>query len=501
MLNLSPLFSPHCVLPMGREIRIFGETDAPEVTVRLMGYGGGSPLGEVCCEAVQGRFEALLPPQWPQTGCTLAVTAGEDTVLVPDVAVGLVLLCGGQSNMELELQNCAEGPELLERHNDWELRYFNVPKYARGCPEADAAWAASRWVAVAPGTGRDMSAVAYFAACRVREAKGLPVGVVDCYWGGTSVTCWMDEDTLLETAEGARYLRDYETACAGKDMDTYLREEAAFQAEMDVWNGRVAAARSRLGADAPWAAIEAEAGVCPWHPPVGPGSPFRPAGLFSTMVRRILPLSVSAALWYQGEDDTTRTSRYDLLLSSLMRCWRWSFKTPALPFVVAQLPMWQPDNCPEDDLHWPRLRLQQAQVCDADAHALCVCQLDQGEQHNIHPVHKRPIGRRMGDALLSLLMGEHTPASPRAVGMRDEGAALEVTVTEELRDVLQPKYFELRGVDGSWRPAEARISGRTILLTAADLPHPVAARYGHVSWGEVNVFGMNGLPLAPFVLE
>ena len=31
---------------------------------------------------------------------------------------------------------------------------------------------------------------------------GVPVGIIDCYWGGTSITCWLDEETLNETAEG-----------------------------------------------------------------------------------------------------------------------------------------------------------------------------------------------------------------------------------------------------------------------------------------------------------
>ncbi|MBR6029735.1 MAG: hypothetical protein IKP40_11695 [Clostridia bacterium] len=496
MLTISPLFTDLAVLPLSRELRLFGEASAPLVTARLTSPGGVT-LASGEAETVNGRYELLLPPLQPQEGLTLTVEAGGERLVSENIAVGLLLLCGGQSNMELELRNCAEGPALIPVMDDPGLRYFNVPRYARSGPEADAAFAGTRWKAVTPGQAGDMSAVACFAGRRLREATGWPVGLVDCYWGGTSATCWMDEGTLLATAEGARYLSEYRAACGDKDMAAYLEEENAFQQEMNEWNSRVEAARAHLGPDAPWAAIEAEAGICPWHPPVGPGSPYRPAGLFTTMVKPLLPLALSAVLWYQGEEDTFHTDRYDVLLLSLMRCWRKAFRQPGLPFIVAQLPCWQPDDSPEDDPRWPETRLRQAEVCAADARALCVCQIDQGEQHNIHPVHKQPIGQRLADALLTLL-GRDAPVSPEITAWQTDGPALLLTVSQPLQTPAAPaKHFELRGVCGPWHPAAAEITGTAIRLTSPAVPRPTAARYAHFSWGEVNVFGVNGLPLAP----
>ena len=58
--------------------------------------------------------------------------------------------------------------------------------------------------------------------------------------------------------------------------------------------------------------------------------------------------------------------------------------------------------------------------------------------------------------------------------------------------------FEVCGADKVWYPAEAEIVNEEITLTAKEVPEPLHARYAFLDWPEVNVFGENGLPLAPF---
>ena len=60
-------------------------------------------------------------------------------------------------------------------------------------------------------------------------------------------------------------------------------------------------------------------GPCPpWNPPVGEGSPFRPAGLYHTMLERVVPATLTGVLFYQGEEDSWRTKQYDTLLTSFI---------------------------------------------------------------------------------------------------------------------------------------------------------------------------------------
>ena len=187
-----PLFGEGAVLCRDKEIRLFGT--APEgtaVSVELRD-SYGRVLARDTAPSRDGRFLLRLPPQPAREGCVLTYSDGEHTVICPDVLIGDVYLAGGQSNMELELQNADEGPGLIEAHSCPQVRYFNVPKCARPGPETDKANRAARWHAVAPGWARDMSAVGYFFAMRLHRHLNVPVGVIDCYWGDTSVTCWMD---------------------------------------------------------------------------------------------------------------------------------------------------------------------------------------------------------------------------------------------------------------------------------------------------------------------
>ena len=60
------------------------------------------------------------------------------------------------------------------------------------------------------------------------------------------------------------------------------------------------------------------------------------------------------------------------------------------------------------------------------------------------------------------------------------------------------KGFELAGADGVYKTAAAEIKGNTIVLRSEEVAKPVSARYMWVGYGEVTLFGANGLPVAPF---
>lgn len=494
MLKLAPLFGNGCVLCRNKELRIFGQAeDGAAVTVTLNGV-------QAVCVAKDGRFLAQLPPQSAATGCTLTVACGEETITVTDVAIGEVYLAGGQSNMELELQNADEGQQLIPQHSDPDLRYFNVPKKSVWNGDAIQANAWSHWEKVVPGNARDMSAVAYFFARKLRERLNVPVGIIDCYWGGTSITAWMDEETLSATAEGRRYMDDYASQAGDKSLAQWQAEEDAFQAEMTEWNGKVAQLKKENPA-IQWPEINEKAGVCPWHPPVGPGSPYRPAGLACTMVQRVVPATLTGIIFYQGEEDAARTRHYDLLMDSLIRCWRTWFREEELPFLFVQLPVWI-NNGETDPRDWPILRHAQELAWRRNRNTGMACIIDCGEYDNIHPTDKRTVGQRLFEQALRVVYGEAGACSPRAIAKHCEGSTLVVTLDAPVavKGDGVPRYLEVAGVDGVYHEAKASIQGSTLRLACEAVPCPVSARYAHWNWCTVNLFGANGLPLAPFIL-
>ncbi len=491
MLRLNPLFSDGAVLCRGKEIPVFGEAaDGVRVTAALRD-ARGALLGEGAATAAEGRFLLWLPPQAAQTGCELTASAGGETVRCRDVAVGEVWLAGGQSNMEMALVNADGGPAEIEAHDDGLLRFFEVPKWARACPEAEAAFRGTAWQKMTPGNAGWVSAVAYWFGKRRRADLGVPVGIIDCWWGGTSVTCWLDEETLAATAAGQAYLDEWAEKSAGVTMEAYLEAEKAFMDGMDVWNRRVAEVKAKLAPDAPWAAIEAEAGPCPWYPPYGPGSQYRPAGLYHTMLEKIMPVGLTGGLYYQGEEDACRTDRYDLLMGQLIGLWRRDFRDDALPFLYVQLPGWGGAG---DHEAWPRLRWQQEQVCRALRRTALAVTIDLGDRENIHPTDKRPVGERLAALARRVVDGAQAPESPRVTGIALRGREAVLTLSAPVAG--KPDGFETLAPDGVWLPARAEVAGDRITLRAENEIR--AARYAWLDWPEVSLAGADGLPLAPW---
>ena len=501
MLKPASLFTDGAVLCRGKEIRVFGEADSgTPVRIRLSDRNGAL-LAEAACESSGGRFLAALPPQQAQTGCRLEISAGAEQFSAENVAIGEVFLAGGQSNMELELRNAEEGPEILREYDDPLLRFFNVPKVAVAGPEQRLACEQARWHAVSPGQGGENSAVAYFFGAKLRERlPGIPVGIIGCYWGGTSVTCWMEEESLRSVSEGVRYLDAYAELTAGKSMETWLKEEKTFRETFGAWS--LAAERyKQQHPGAAWTEVESACGPAPWNPPAGPGSPYRPAGLAVTMVREIVPVSLTGILFYQGEEDAGQTDHYDVLLALLIRSWREAFRDPALPFLFVQMPMWI-DGGAQDTFRWAMLRKAQAAVRDTVPDTGMACLLDQGEYGNIHPAVKRPVGERLAGLAGAMLYGSGE-VSPRAAGLRAQGDTLTVFLSAPVavRGGGKPALLEIAGETGPYVPAEAEVRGNILVLRSGQLRRLARARYAWTDYSDrVNLFGGNGLPLEPFDL-
>ena len=497
MLRPASLFTDGAVLCRDREIRIFGEADSGAEVSAVLLDRGGNMLAEAACRSRDGRFLLSLCPQEAQTGCRLVLSSGEERAEAEGLAIGDVYLAGGQSNMEMELRNAAGGTEAAEE--DPLLRFFNVPRMALVNEEQQKAVRETRWQPVTRETaGYNSAAATYFGMAMRRKRPDIPVGIIGCYWGGTSVTCWMDGETLRTTAEGIRYLDKYAKLCGGKSMETYLEEEKAFRQGIDDWSRKA----DEYRAGHPGAGdreIEKILGPFPWNPPAGPGSPYRPAGLAESMLKEIAPVTLTAALYYQGEEDTWRTEQYDVLMTALIGYWRKIFREPELPFLFVQLPMWIPYDG-EDTFTWARTRLAQAKVRDRVPGTGMICLLDEGEYGNIHPLNKRPVGERLAELAGKMLYGEGEE-SPRIIEKSVNGQVITLQMTQKLRTKHggAPALLEVAGEDGVFVAAAGEIAGNTLRIRAEGVWKPVSARYAWTDWSDqANLCGENGLPLEPF---
>lgn len=232
MIQTAPIFTDHMVLQRDKNVAVFGTGTAGE-SVRVSLPAQNRTVSG--CVGGDGTWCVYLPPLTAGTGMTLEVAGAENQLVYTDVAVGEVWLAGGQSNMEFMLKDAKGGAEALQHCAESGVRCFRVPRNT--FPDAAYAqeFAESRWELATPETAGVWSAVAYWAAQELAQRLGVPVGIVGCNYGGSSVSCWMPEEDLERHAAGHPYLKDYQDAVAGKTdaemiaaYDDYLVYHAAW---------------------------------------------------------------------------------------------------------------------------------------------------------------------------------------------------------------------------------------------------------------------------------
>ena len=414
VLYVAPIFASHMVLQRNKPIVVFGALNADcaglEVTAAIC-TPDGSPVAQAHAYASMevrhgfSYWRIMLPAQSEGGPYTLRVTAGNDSIEFHDVLIGEVWLAGGQSNMELELRNSDDADAELEDCTDPLLRFYNVPK--TGVIDRNAE-NASGWQESSPENSGVMSAVAYYFARKLRDEldPDLPIGIIDCYIGGTSISCWMSEDALRSSEAGQGYLTRFNEAIAGKTQAQFDLETSAWQERFDTWNASIAAERE-ADPDVTWDTLNQRYGECPWPPPVTPTSQWRPTGPFHAMLERVVPYSLAGFLWYQGEEDEPYCESYRELLGMMIGEWRalWSEN---LPFLIVQLPQWIDKGHADagtDPMLWPVLREAQWDAARTIDNVYAICTIDCGEFDNVHPTDKRTPGERLAECALRQIYG------------------------------------------------------------------------------------------------
>jgi hypothetical protein len=60
------------------------------------------------------------------------------------------------------------------------------------------------------------------------------------------------------------------------------------------------------------------------------------------------------------------------------------------------------------------------------------------------------------------------------------------------------KGFVIAGEDQQWKLAQARIVGKTVVISSSEVSRPVAVRYAWSADPDCNLFNEAGLPASPF---
>ncbi len=234
--------------------------------------------------------------------------------------------------------------------------------------------------------------------------------------------------------------------------------------------------------------------------------PVMPSVLYNGMIAPLAPLSLTGAIWYQGEANAGRDGQYRKLLPAMIADWRRAFGQSDMPFYIVSLAAFMPHrDQPGGPDGWAEFRDAQAHVARTVGHSGLALAIDKGDAADIHPRDKREIGERLALCALAGHYGKDIPHSGpvfRSAEPLSSGDALRIRFDHAdgglvvRRDVLGE--FSVAGDDGKWAWAEARIDGDSVIVSAPDVPRPKYVRYAWQSNPRATLYNRAGLPAVPF---
>ena len=203
-IDLPAVFSPHAVFQMNTELPVWGTADpGTEVTVKFAGQSVTGKTNE------SGSWRVTLEPiPANDQGQKMVISGGGKRVVIGDILVGVVWLCGGQSNMEWTVRQSMNSKEEIAAGDLPWLRCIKAPHVLSRNPERDID---ARWRVSTQQTAGSFTAVGTYMARRLHEELGVPVGLLDVNWGGTRAEPWTEMGALKRHPRFRQRILDLES--------------------------------------------------------------------------------------------------------------------------------------------------------------------------------------------------------------------------------------------------------------------------------------------------
>lgn len=235
------------------------------------------------------------------------------------------------------------------------------------------------------------------------------------------------------------------------------------------------------------------------------GNPRVPAVLYNGMISPLEPSALAGVIWYQGEANASRAYQYRSLLPAMIQDWREKFNQEDLPFHIVSLAAYQQRVDQPRDSAWAELREAQAMTAQNVPHCGLAVAIDIGDADDIHPKNKREVGRRLALSALAGTYGRPVAGSgPWFKTIQVEGDAIRIRFDHTggggglVFKGDTDRSFAVAGKDRKFVWAIARIDGEDVIVSAPEVPEPVAVRYAWDTNPQACLVNDAGLPAVPF---
>lgn len=396
-------------------------------------------------------------------GASMMVTSGKDKHVIHDVVVGEVWIASGQSNMEWTVKKTNSAEE-AKRATDDLLRIYVSQNITAAEVKTDFK---GSWKKTAPNNNQGFTAVGYEFAKKLRAELGVPVGVIECAWGGKPVEAFMSDEAIKEIPEAkslvakkAKLEEQWAKMMEGKPKLTKMKDPAL---------------NSRLHST-----------------------------IYNGMIAPIAGYGARGAIWYQGESNANGEigQHYGELLNGMILDWRKQWGSE-LSFYYVQLANFEKkENLP----NWVIVQDEMRRLLDeCDGVGMAVIN-EIGNKRDVHPRNKKDVGERLARWALNMDYGKKdvVVSGPLYQSHVVNGGSVEVDFSHgegmRTRDGKGLGGFELSDADGKWYTADAVIKFGKVIVSSKEVSKPSNVRYAWKSDPvDANLVNGEGLPTSCFV--
>lgn len=406
------------------------------------------------------------------------IKGDNDTKIIENILIGEVWFCSGQSNMEMTLNgfwNCpVEGAnETIIESIKYKksIRSVNIAHHGTDEPQDRVE---GKWQICEPKTALHFSAVAYFFAKTLVDMIDVPVGIINCSWGGSCVEGWLPKE-ILET---------YPDGLTPFNNESYMRK-------MVMFNG---------------------------------------------MLNPLAGYTIRGFLWNQGESNIGRGKEYADRFCTMARLWRkmWNQPNDPLPFYAVEIPPY--NYGPIEGTQGADLRAAQHKIKDMLENYGCICTSDliyDYEPNQIHGTKKLEIGQRLAymaatrdygyegivaespEFEFCKVMDATTDDNAVIAGSKVNSPNVSGKVlhlyfsnsTDGFDRMANIEGFEAQDAQGNWHPAivwsasawqNVERQGCFLKLSCPEAKEIKAIRYCYHNFIIGKLHNMRGLPVVPF---
>lgn len=448
-IKLASIFSDNMVLQQETSSKIWGKASVDKNLELRTSWDGKVYKTKV---DKNGRFSVdITTPKGSYTTYEISISDGRESVILKDVLIGEVWFCSGQSNMEMPVKGYkgqpvfGSHPYIFNAEPTRGIRFFTIKNDWSKIPKDDVI---GTWTKHTSQEVADFSAAAYFFGDLLEKKLQIPIGLIHCAWGASTIEAWMPEETLKKFPEV---------------------NLSVLQANEFGWpNGT-------------------------------------PTLLYNAMVEPIRGLAVKGVIWYQGEANSGNPALYKKLFPALVQDWRSFFKNDELPVYYAQIAPWMNEH--KDNIDWALFRQAQLELMAEVPNTGMIITADAGDEFFSHPPHKIKVGERFAYWALAKTYGlkgfmHSGPIYKSYEKLKDGVVELSFDFGDE---GLNPEKqnvegFEIAGNDGRFVKAQAKIFDATnkVRVWSDEVKEPVEIRYCFKNYALGELKNNAGFPAAPF---